>query len=315
LQVRSTTSAEILVTGGTGFVGRALVNALAGKGYAVRVLSRRHVSPDLPGVTVVQGDVTSAIDVRRAVLGCGAVFHCAAEKSDASRMSAANVAATQHLCDAARDAGVDFFCHLSSVGTIGQTNRTVVDESAPCHPMNLYEETKLAAERIIAEGFDRRTVILRPTNIFGPENVLSFCDRSPAGRVRMFLKGREGSHLVYVKDVAAAAVFLFRRTGGERVATYIVSSDEEQGNTNREVRAYLGSRLGIDSARPVVSAPFLVPYLMRRLRRGAANRGDVIYSSRKLRSAGFDFPFGLRGGLDDAVSSLATGMAARASSA
>ena len=296
-----TSPGGILVTGGTGFVGRVIVRALTDRGYAVRVLSRRVVSTDRALVSIVHGDITSPSDLERGMRECGAVFHCAAEKSDTSRMPAINVGGTQNVVNAAREARVQFLCHLSSVGTIGRTSQPVVDESTPCNPMNAYEATKLAAERIVAEGLPGgRVAILRPTNVFGAETIESFVDNSLRGRVWMFLKGRESAHLVYVKDVAAAAVFLFRQHDSEAVGTYIVSSDEEVGNTNREVQAYLRSRYDGAPQAPVVSAPIAVPHLMRRLRRGTTNRGDVVYSAQRLRALGFEFRYGLRGGLDDA---------------
>ena len=108
--------------------------------------------------------------------------------------------------------------------------------------------------------------------------------------------------MVYVKDVAAAALFLFREPGPERIEAYIVSSDEEPGNTNREVQAYLDSER-MPPARPLaVAAPIIVPHLMRALWGREANGGDVIFTSNRKREAGFLFPYGLWGGLDDAVS-------------
>lgn len=299
-----TSPGGILVTGGTGFVGRAIVHALVDRGYAVRVLSRRVAAADHPLVSIIHGDITSPSDLERGMRGCAAVFHCAAEKSDASRMPAINVGGTRNTFNAARDARVEFLCHLSSVGTIGRASLPMVDESTPCNPMNGYEATKLAAERIVAEGLPGgRVSILRPTNVFGRETLGSFADSSLWGRVRMLVTGRERAHLVYVKDVAGAAVFLFLGQYSEPVETYIVSSDEEAGNTNREVHAYLRSRLDRVARPPVISVPVSIPYVMRRLRLRAANRGDIVYSAQKLRGAGVEFAYGLRKGLDDALGS------------
>jgi hypothetical protein len=88
------------------------------------------------------------------------------------------------------------------------------------------------------------------------------------------------------------------------VETYNVSSDEEFGGTYRQAQAFLASI--VDGApRPLaVAAPLFIPYCLRRIRHGITNYGDVIYSSRKLREAGFHFPFGLRAGLTQVAGAL-----------
>ena len=256
-------------------------------------------------VSLLQGDITSPLDVRRAMQGCRQVFHCAGEKLDPAQMAPVNVAGTQTLFEVAAKSNVEFFCHLSSVGTIGLTEQRVVDESTACNPANLYEETKLDAERVVSGGLPNGgVVILRPTNVFGAETLRSWLTTALSARMQRVLKGNESAHLVYVKDVAAAAAFLFARSTGRGVSTYIVSSDEEHGNTFRAVHARLHARVQGAPAPPVVAAPIAIPRLIRRIRTGRTNRGDIVYSSRKLRELGFKFPFGLEKGLDDAVATL-----------
>jgi nucleoside-diphosphate-sugar epimerase len=171
--------------------------------------------------------------------------------------------------------------------------------------MNLYEETKRKGEEIVSKGLPNGHVLtLRPTNVFGVETLKMWLNNSLSARLRRFLKGNEHAHLVYVKDVVEAAVYLFRRSPDALVDTYIISSDEEAGNTYRAVQAFLALRIdGAPSPGPI-SAPIFIPHLMRRVRSGDANVGDIIYSSRKLANAGFRFPFGLKGGLTDAVDSF-----------
>jgi nucleoside-diphosphate-sugar epimerase len=226
------------------------------------------------------------------------VFHCAAETSDAAQMTQTNVFGTRLLFDVAIDARVKFFCHLSSVGVVGRVRRKIVDESSPCNPMNLYEETKLAAEGIVSAGLDGgNVVILRPTNIFGVRTLLPWLDGSLYSKVRLLLRGNENAHLVYIEDVAAAAIFLWQAAAGKRVETFNVSSDEEAGGTHREAQALFASMIEMAPRPSLVAAPLFIPYLLRLMRFGSTNYGDVVYSARKLRDAGFHFPFGLRAGL------------------
>jgi nucleoside-diphosphate-sugar epimerase len=221
-------------------------------------------------------------------------------------MQSVNVDATRSLFDAAQESGIEFFAHLSSVGVIGQTRQRVVDEGTACAPMNFYEVTKRAAEDVVQAGLaGRRVAILRPTNVFGASIVPAYTASSVSSRLKMFVKGAENAHLVYVGDVAAAALFALERAP-VGTTTWIVSSDDEDGNTNSAVRRYLLSRLG-QSRSTGGSAPILLPYMLRRIRHGRTNRGDIVYSSRRLLDAGFTFPFGLRRGLDAAVETFQRG--------
>lgn len=297
--------AGILVTGGTGFFGRSLVRRLIAAGHPVRVLTRKGNSSEHPRISMYNGDVTCLKDLKGAMEGCSAVFHCAAEKKNPAQMMAINVSATKMLFDLAADSDVKFFCHLSSVGVTGRTVEKVVDESTCCNPMNKYEETKLAAEEGVNQGLDSgRVVILRPTNIFGPRTLRPWIENSFHSRMRLLLKGNENANLVYVEDVAAAAVYMLEACPGRAVETYIVSSDEESGNTYHGVHAYLASKIQTATSSLGFSLPLVVPYVLRRIKHGQTNFGDIIYSSRKLRETGFVFPYGLQMGLNEAVGAV-----------
>jgi nucleoside-diphosphate-sugar epimerase len=227
-------------------------------------------------------------------------------------MPRVNVAATRALFDLAVDSKVNFFCHLSSVGTIGLAERRVVDESTPCNPMNLYEQTKLEAERIVSRGLpDGKVVILRPTNVFGAETLKAWLPDSLPARINRFLKGREHAHLVYVKDVAAASLYLYENATDIPVSTYIVSSDEEAGNTYSAIQKHVASTIKGAPGPTAIAAPIFIAGWLRRVRNGRANRGDIIYSSRKLRNFGFQFPFGLERGLQDSAALLQSSTSVR----
>lgn len=299
------TASKILVTGGTGFVGRSLVNVLTAAGMSVRVISRSGTTSEQPNLAYWRGDLTRLGDLKAAMQGCDVVFHCAAEKVNEDVMKVVNVTATRHLFELARDLRIQYFCHLSSVGVFGATRLKRVDESAACNPVNRYEETKLAAEEIVGEGLDEgRVVVLRPTNIFDATTLRPMLQKSFWSQMRDFLKGRECAHFVYVKDVVAAATFWMHAPPTMPVETFIVSSDEETGNTHKEIQAFLAARTNTAPRPSNLSAPVFFPYLARVLRHGKSNYGDVIYSSRKLSHAGFNFPFGLRAGLNDALDVL-----------
>jgi nucleoside-diphosphate-sugar epimerase len=295
----------ILVTGGTGFFGRSLVNKLVAEGLPVRILSRREQKSGHPQISMCRGDVTNLKDLRAAMEGCKVIFHCAAEKTDEETMMAVNVTATKLLFELARDMRIRYFCHLSSIGVVGRTRLTFVDESTACNPMNRYEATKLAAEAIVNEGLDGgRVVILRPTNIFGVETLQAMLQHSFRSRIVSFVKGNECAHFVYVYDVVAAAMYWLEALSERPVDTFIVSSDEDTGNVHRDIQALLASRISTAPRPCNVSSPLFVPYCVRLLRHGNANYGDVIYRSCKIIRAGFNFPFGLKAGVNDALNAL-----------
>jgi nucleoside-diphosphate-sugar epimerase len=297
--------AGVLVTGGTGFVGRSLVAKLVADGHSVRILSRRGNGPQHPKISMFRGDLTSHRDLKAAIEGCKAVFHCAAEKTDQDIMRAVNVTATRTLFELSRDMQIRYFCQVSSVGVIGRTRLKLVDESAACNPMNEYEATKLAAEEVVRGGLgDGRVVILRPTNIFGPATLQPMLQRSFRSQFRAFLKGNECAHLVYIDDVVAAAMYRMQAAPAKAAEIFIVSSDEEPGNAHRDIQTFLASRVPTAPRPPELTAPLFVPYSARLLRHGKTNYGDVLYSSGKIKRAGFNFPFGLRAGLDAALKTL-----------
>ena len=291
----------VLVTGGTGFVGGAVIAALAAANYRVRVLSRRHPLAGATGVEYVRGDLGSRESLQAALAGCEAVIHCAGEKSDIARMQEVNVDGTRRLFEVSGQLGVQRFCHLSSVGVIGRVTVREVDESTPCRPMSRYEETKLRAEQCVAQGLDGgNVVILRPTNVFGAATLDGLARHSPAAKLKLALKAREHAHFVYVGDVAAAALHLTFRAAAPAIETCIVSSDEEPGNTVAEIQAVVAAARD-GAPRTSLALPAFVPYYLRRLGGGAANRGDVVYSAGRLRATGFRFPFGLASGLRQAL--------------
>lgn len=172
---------KVLVTGGSGFIGRRLVDALCKGGSEVRVVSRRAdcLLPD--GVQVVTCDLASEEGrLDRAIEGCEAVFHCAGEIRDASAMERLHVGGTQRLLEAAQKEAEQkgkalHWVQLSSVGAYGHppqdVNRDrVVTEETPPQPMGVYEVTKTRSDELVAQAGKSGWLtcsIVRPSNVFG----------------------------------------------------------------------------------------------------------------------------------------------------
>ncbi len=171
-----------LVTGGAGFIGSNLVDALVARGERVRVLDdfstgRRENLAAQPGVEVVEGDLRDAAAVRRAVAGVDGVFHQAALRSvprsvdDPLSSNQVNVTGTLVLLLACRDAGVRRVVYASSSSVYGDDPALPKVETLPTRPVSPYAISKLAAEhycQTFARLYGLETVSLRYFNVFGP---------------------------------------------------------------------------------------------------------------------------------------------------
>ena len=259
-----------LVTGATGGLGVAVVEALIGAGYAVRASGRdRAAAPRLEalGAEVVLGDISAEDAPARLCEGIDAVFHAAALSSPWGSdevFRRINVTATAELLRSARAAGADSFVFVSSPSIYARPRDQLgLTESDPpaSRPMNAYAATKGEAERLVlaagAPGF--ATVALRPRAIVGPD------DRVLLPRVlRLVRKGefpvmRGGRSLVEMTDVRDAARALL--LADQRRATANGQAFNISGGSPVAVRD-LALRLGEALGRPVRLKPVPVALAM-----------------------------------------------------
>lgn len=175
--------AHYLVTGGAGFIGSNLVEALVAKGERVRVLDnfatgkRANIQPWLHKIELIEGSITRLEDCQRAVEGVDYVLHQAAlpsvPKSIAMPLESneANVVGTLNMLVAARDARVKRFVYAASSSAYGDTPTLPKVESMPSAPKSPYAVQKYAGElylKVFYDAYGLETVGLRYFNIFGP---------------------------------------------------------------------------------------------------------------------------------------------------
>jgi len=173
--------APTLVTGGSGFMGRALVRRLLGAGRAVTILDLAPPPADVGGATFIRASVTDSEAVTAAVRAAGAVVHLAAKVSDAGRrrdFERLNVEATRLVATAARDAGVRRFVHMSSVAVFDyRPGHRGTDETHPIGGHEFpYGRTKAAAETLLRALATRdfAPTIVRPGLVpYGPGDRLT----------------------------------------------------------------------------------------------------------------------------------------------
>ena len=294
------------VTGGTGMVGRRIVEQLLKSGYKVRVLSRNSYLGE-SRAELFRGSLDDVAVVKHFMSGANLLFHCAAELHDEPNMWAVNVLGTKCLLDLIDGSTIEYFCYLSSAGVVGKTNAKIVDENSECSPQNAYEKSKFAAEKVVSNGVDGcRVVILRPTNVVDEEKpgALSLpINNSLADKLKLFIKGGENAHIVHAVDVADVALY-FLSQADINTECFFVSCDNDPLNTNAGLwalhRAFVND-LPIDKLRLLPHLPLIVPYLLRKIFRLSSNRGDVRYSAAKLLDSGFKFSLGVDGAVREIV--------------
>jgi nucleoside-diphosphate-sugar epimerase len=175
--------AKCLVTGGGGFIGSHLVDALLAEGHDVRVLDnfatgdRRNLLHLVGEVEILEGELRSFERAMAATRGCELVFHQAALPSvprsveDPLTTSDVNVTGTLNVLLAARDAGVRRVVNASSSSVYGASLPGPKREDAPLAPVSPYGVSKCAAEAYCSSFFHAyglETVSLRYFNVFGP---------------------------------------------------------------------------------------------------------------------------------------------------
>lgn len=205
---------KVLVTGATGFTGGHLAHALARDGLEVRALVRPTSRLDglrEAGIETVAGDLTDARSVAQAARGVDVIYHIGALYRDAGvpaeRYRRVNVGGTEHVLRAALEAGARVV-HCSTVGVHGDVEHPPAGEDAPLRPGDVYQRTKLEAERAAAE-FSRvhglPVVIARPSGIYGPGDtrLLKLFRMIARGRFVTLGRGDIFYHLTHVSDVVA----------------------------------------------------------------------------------------------------------------
>ncbi|MET3132699.1 nucleoside-diphosphate-sugar epimerase [Oxalobacteraceae bacterium GrIS 1.11] len=214
---------SVLVTGATGGLGRNAVRILQERGVAVRATGRNaQVGAELArqGARFVALDLALATPAQLAALldGVDAVWHCAALSAPwgaPADFAAANVDATAALLEAAGQAGVGHFVHISTPALYFDFHdRAEVPESfRPARYVNDYARTKAQAEQLVQAGVTRfpamQCVILRPRAIFGPHDqvlmprVAALIERG-GGRLALPKGGTVTLDVTYVDNVVQA---------------------------------------------------------------------------------------------------------------
>lgn len=214
---------RIAVTGATGFVGRHFAEHALSASHAVSALNRpasprkQELIRDLEarGADFHAGDVGDAASLLPAMRGADCVCHFASAFRETGvpddHFRAVNIAGTGNVVEAAAAQGVRRFVLCSTAGIYGPKVPGVIDESAPVRPANIYEQSKVEAEEVVRRQAVARGMeyaIIRPAVVYGPhdERLVKMFRAASRGRFPLFGKGAGRRHMVYVGDVADAAL-------------------------------------------------------------------------------------------------------------
>jgi dihydroflavonol-4-reductase len=255
------TTSPVLVTGGTGFIGRALVERLLSAGGAVKALARSEDSASRLaglGAEPVRGDVLDLDALAAAMRGCEVVYHAAGANAfclrDPSPLFEVNVRGSRNVVLAAARAGVRLVVYTSSAATLGEASGTIGSEGSPHRGWFLsnYERSKFEAERAVfaaARETELDVVSVNPASVQGPGRATG-----SAKLLLDFLNGRipavVDSRLSLVDIADCTEGHLLAGSRGMRGERYLLSGATL---SVREGLALVASVVGID--RPVRTLP------------------------------------------------------------
>jgi len=229
---------KVLVTGGTGFTGKALVKRLLDLGHQVVALDNKEglKTQELRdwGAEVVIGTVTDDAVVQRCMEGVDIVHHLAAAFRELNVPNEyyrdVNVGGTRVVLEHAARQKVKKFIYCSTCGVHGNIEHPSAGEDAPIAPADYYQQTKYEAEPVVQEYFQRgmKTVILRPAAIYGPgdpERFQMIFRRVAKGTFPMFGDGKTYYHPLYIDNLIDACMLAMEPGKGDGQA-YLIADEE-----------------------------------------------------------------------------------------
>jgi nucleoside-diphosphate-sugar epimerase len=265
---------RIFVTGGTGFIGGAIVRQLRGRGDDVVLLARnpaKAAAAEALGCEIVRGELGDERAIREGMRGCDAVIHAAAvyevgiPASARQAMRDANVGGTERVLGAALEEKIPKVVYVSTVGVFGDTGGRVVDEAYE-HPgksfTSCYEETKWeahqVAKRLIGEGLP--CTIVQPGGVYGPDDESSIgqlLNQFLAGKMPLMPFPELGICLTHVEDIAAGILLALDK--GKAGESYVLSGPAVTAREAIEVVAKLTDRKPPRGSIPVPLVKAMIP--------------------------------------------------------
>lgn len=314
---------SIVIIGGSGFIGTALIKQLSDKKNVKNVDKR--TSAMFPKVTHI-ADICSKEQLREALPGAELVVLLAAEHRDdvdpISLYYDVNVKGTENVLEVMEELGINRIIFTSSVAIYG-LNKVNPDETTVADPFNHYGKSKWDAEEVLRKWYNTNTsqkslAIIRPTVVFGEGNkgnVYNLLKQIVSGRFMMIGKGLNKKSMAYVENIVAFIVQLINNAQpGYEVYNYadkpdlstleltqLIYTQLDKGDKMIRIpyaAGYLGG-VAFDILAKVTGKKF--PISSIRVKKFCAT---TQFSADKVRNTGFKAPFTLHEGLKRTVASI-----------
>lgn len=245
---------KILVTGGTGFLGKRLVQKLLAERHGVTVFSR-HEHEDLPAnVRTVLGDVRDK-DALRKAFPADIVYHLAICLNESDpQMYEINTTGTKNVTELCKEYKVKQLIYMSSSGVLGET-KVPAKENFPYRPKTKYEKSKKESEIIIKSSKVSYTIV-RTTIVIGPNLIWAQIFEAAKKKYPVIGSGKNYFHLVYVNDVVELLDLVRNHSKAINQTFHIASKDTL---TYQEVYKIIADELGVEMTKkhvPVFLAYF-----------------------------------------------------------
>jgi nucleoside-diphosphate-sugar epimerase len=244
----------VLVTGGRGFLGTHLVTELKRMGEEVRVLARKTRADEgqiKSKIHLVQGDIRDQQVVNQAVQGVDHVIHLVSNfrrgGSDKKEAHSINVEGTENILWACHKYGVKQLIHCSTIGVHGNVREIPANEETPFNPGDLYQETKLLAEKRVWEFHEKTNfpiTIIRPISLFGPGDLrmLKLFRLIKKGRFVVVGNGKPLFQPAYIDDVIQG--FILCLNNNKAIGEAFIIGGEEYVTLN-ELFSMIAEELGV----------------------------------------------------------------------
>ena len=221
---------QVLITGGTGFIGSQLALRCLQRGDAVRVFGQLNTAAETENVRMIEeqgaeimlGSVTETEKIFQAVKGVEVVFHLAAAQHEVNVPDRVfwdvNVKGTKAILAACIQSGVRRFVHGSTIGVYGSALTGMMSEDSVLKPDNLYGKTKLAGEQaVIAASEQLPVVVIRISETYGPGDRRLLKLFKGIDKNLFFIVGNGDNihHLIYIQDLIDGFLMAADQSGND----------------------------------------------------------------------------------------------------
>ena len=305
---------KIIVTGGTGYLGKALVNTLSHeKNYEIRILTR-NPNFDVDKFDNVELFIGDLLDINsfKNLLEEGAVVINLAYISGIN--SEDNIIAINNLLEACATAKILKLIHCSTAVVVGDCSKKIINEEEPNNPLSNYSFLKLKIEDLIKAKKNRsfEAIILRPSAIFGNEsiNLRKLADdilkqRVITNYIRLCLFNYRRLNLVHISNVVAAFMYFINEKKCYNNEVFLLSDSESENNNFIQVQNLIVRKAGLfNFYKFFIPFPLIILKVILSIKKSDFISPVSDFSSEKIKNIGYKKVTSFENALDDYVENL-----------